>query len=186
MGEKKVTIYESDGEAIKNGRIFNQVKGYAYIDEDKGEVTFTDTPAPFAKIKDRAYFNVEKMSGSKGIAPENTGDLVVFGIMLVVILMFIIAIPISWKQLFEDYSEFPLEASLMVGVAIISMIVAYFKGFKMGVLTSAILGTLTAIIMDGFSWWFVFFMPIIDAGFGVIPSAIGFVIRKIRNRLNKK
>ncbi len=193
MGEKRVTIYENDGEALRNGHIFNQANGYAYVDEDSGDITFTDSAAPYSRVTGKGHIDFDKGPGNGNYAANgaytggNVGNIVTFGLMFLAIVIFVMAIPMSWKQLFEDFDEFPEECTLMVITAIISMIVAVYKGFKAGIITSAVVATLIEMGIslyngDGVSFWHFTAFPIVFAGFGVIPSTIGFVIKKVKDK----
>lgn len=193
MGEKRVTIYENDAEALRNGHVFNHAKEYAYVDEDSGDITFTDSAAPYSRVTRKGHIDLERGTGSGNYMSSgaytggNAGDLVAFGLMFFAIVIFIVAIPISWKQLFEDFDEFPAECTLMVITAIISMIVAVYKGLEAGIITSAVVATLIEMGIslyngDGVSFWHFTIFPIVFAGFGVIPSVIGFVIKKVKDK----
>ncbi len=185
MGEKRITVYESDNEALSNGRLYNQAKGYAYIDEDNKEITITSHPGDYAKVVDRIPIDVENKEPSAPFAENgvDVGNLVGYGLMALAALLFIFAIPMTWKNLFRDFGEFPLECSFWVITAIISLVISTFKGFKAGIVTAAAVGSVFEMIYNheiGWAYFTVF--PIMFAGFGVIPSGIGFLIKKIKDR----
>ncbi|WP_022755978.1 hypothetical protein [Butyrivibrio fibrisolvens] len=181
---KKVTIYESDNEAIANGHIFNHVKGYADVDEDRGEVTITDTPEGFAKIKDRFHFSIDSNNSDAGLAFN-------FGLILAVIIFLgvcIVFIPKFWVDLFDQFDEYFVECSVILVAGIITIIVAYRNGFKSGLSVATLIITVFEVFNNWhnlthwdtpFDFFYIPMIPIMAAIGGAIPAGIGAIARKI-------
>lgn len=186
-GFKHITGYgyldDENGEiTFTDNSAYKHITGYGYLDEKDGSITFTDNSAGYKHITGRGYVQESgKDVETRGGASESVGPLISGGLILI----FILSVPLSWILLAKGWADYD-ETFWLLGAAALCAIVSFFFGFMPGIILSGVLNFLIAIFVshafqDDFfmNVFLLIFVPVFGAAFGVLPSGLGILIRII-------